>query len=134
MSGKAQYEIPAGLKQAQERFAEWRSSHTGRRPIPESLWGLAGELAGQHGVFRTAQILRLDYAKLKRHIQAVAPVGKRPSAPAAAFVELMTSASPQGCECIIEVEGPRGRMRIEWKGPAAPDLAGLSRMLWEPGV
>jgi hypothetical protein len=51
MSGKAQYEIPAVLKQAQERFAEWRSSHTGRRPIPESLWALASELAGQHGVF-----------------------------------------------------------------------------------
>jgi hypothetical protein len=25
-------------------------------------------------------------------------------------------------------------MRIEWKGPVAPDLASLSRMLWEPGV
>ena len=133
MSGKAKYEIPAGLKQAQERFAEWRNSQTGRRPIPESLWALASELAGQHGVFRTAQILRLDYNKLKRQTQTVAPVGEQPSAPAA-FVELMTSASPQGCECIIEVEGPRGRMRIEWKGPAAPDLAGLSRMLWEPGV
>jgi hypothetical protein len=41
MSGKAQYEIPAGLKQAQDQFAEWRNSHTGRRPIPESLWALA---------------------------------------------------------------------------------------------
>jgi hypothetical protein len=38
MSGKAQYEMAAGLKQAEERFAEGRSSHTGRRPIPESLW------------------------------------------------------------------------------------------------
>jgi len=134
MSGKAQYEMPAELKQAQDRFTEWRSSHTGRRPIPESLWVLASELARQHGVFRTAQILRLDYTKLKRHTQPSAPVGKLPSAPAAAFVELMTSASPQGCECIIEVQGPRGRMRIEWKGPAAPDLAGLGRMLWEPGA
>ena len=25
-------------------------------------------------------------------------------------------------------------MRIEWKGSTAPDLAGLSRVLWEPGV
>jgi hypothetical protein len=32
------------------------------------------------------------------------------------------------------VEGPRGRMRIEWKGSTAPDLAGLSRVLWEPGA
>ena len=34
-------------------------------------------------------------------------------------------------ECVIELEGPRGKMRIEWKGTAAPDLAGLSRALWE---
>ncbi len=61
MSRRAQYEIPAGLKEVQERFAEWRSSHSGRRPIPEPLWVLARELAGQHGVFRTAQVLRLDY-------------------------------------------------------------------------
>jgi hypothetical protein len=54
MSKLAQYEIPAGLKEAQQRFAEWRSSHSGRRPIPESLWTLAAELASQHGVFRTA--------------------------------------------------------------------------------
>ena len=46
MGARAQYEIPAGLKEAQERFAEWRSSHTGRRPIPESLWALASGLAG----------------------------------------------------------------------------------------
>jgi hypothetical protein len=51
MSGKAEYEIPAGLKQAQERFAEWRSSHTGRRPIPESLWAPASELAGRMECF-----------------------------------------------------------------------------------
>ena len=108
MSGKAEYEIPEGLKQAQERFVEWRSSHTGRRPIPESLWALAGELAGQHGIFRTAQILRLDYTKLKQHTQAVAPVGKQPSAPAAAFVELMTSAPRK------DANAPS-----KWKGHAA---------------
>ena len=45
MSRRAQYEIPAGLKEAQERFAEWRSSHNGWRPIPEPLWALASELA-----------------------------------------------------------------------------------------
>jgi hypothetical protein len=134
MSRRALYEIPTELKEAQERFAEWRSSHSGRQRIPEPLWALASELAGQHGVFRTAQVLGLDYTKLKRHTQTLASVGNPPSVPAAAFVELMATASPQGCECVIEVEGRRGRMRIEWKGPAAPDLAGLSRMLWEPGA
>jgi hypothetical protein len=66
MGASAKYEIPAGLKEAQERFEQWRSSQTGRRPIPESLWVSASELARQHGVLRTAQVLRLDYSKLKQ--------------------------------------------------------------------
>jgi hypothetical protein len=34
-------------------------------------------------------------------------------------------------ECLIELEGLRGKMRIQWKGNTTPDLAGLSRVLWE---
>jgi hypothetical protein len=66
MGARAQREIPAGLKEARERFEQWRSSQIGRRPIPESLWVLASELDRQYGVFRTAQVLRIDYNKLKR--------------------------------------------------------------------
>ena len=54
-------------------------------------------------------------------------------APPPAFVQLRAPAASQPCECTIEIEGPRGRMRIEWKGSTAPDLPGLSRVLWEPG-
>jgi hypothetical protein len=131
MSRKTPYEIPAGLKEAQERFAQWRTSQSGRRPIPEALWQLATELAGRHGVFRTAQVLRLDYTKLKQRTGAVTP-SREPGTSSPAFVELMAPATQ--CECVIEVEGTRGRIRIEWKGSTAPDLAGLSRMLWEPGA
>jgi hypothetical protein len=134
MGGRAQYEIPAKLKEAQERFEQWRSSQTGRRPIPERLWVLASELARQHGVFRTAQVLRLDSTKLKRRMPGTASAETSTSAPQAAFVELIATPATHSCECIIEVEGPRGRMRIEWKGSTAPDLAGLSRVLWEPGA
>jgi hypothetical protein len=134
MSRRAPYEVPTELREAKQRFEEWRSSHSGRWPIPEALWTLAAELAARHGVFRTAQALRLDYTKLKRHSGTSTPLPKPVSAPQAAFVELITSPAAQTCECVIEVEGPRGRMRIEWKGPGTPDLAGLSRMLWEPGA
>jgi hypothetical protein len=48
----------------------------------------------------------------------------------AAFVELLTPGMG-GAECLIELEGPRGKMRIQWKGNTTPDLAGLSRVLWE---
>jgi hypothetical protein len=58
MSNRTHYDVPAALKDAQQRFEEWRSSHTGRQPIPEMFWGLAAELA-RHGVFRTAQVLQL---------------------------------------------------------------------------
>ena len=134
MGARAQYEIPAGLKEARERFEQWRSSQTGRRPIPETLWALASELARQHGVFRTAQVLRLDYTKLKGRMPGTASAQTPTAASQPAFVELIASSAAHQCECIIEVEGPRGRMRIEWKGSTAPDLAGLSRVLWEPGA
>jgi hypothetical protein len=133
MGKRTEYEIPAELKDAEQRFAEWRSSQSGRRPIPEPLWALATQLANQHGVFRTAQVLRLDYTKLKKYTRTAVPTEKPISAPPTAFVELMTSAAG-ACECVIEVEGPRGRMRIEWKGPTTPDLVALSRMLWEPST
>jgi hypothetical protein len=133
MGKRTQQEIPAELKEAEQRFAEWRSSQSGRRPIPEPLWALATQLANRHGIFRTAQVLRLDYTKLKKYPRAAVPPEKPTPAPAAAFVELMAAATG-ACECVIEVEGPRGRMRIEWKGPTAPDLAALSRLLWEPGA
>lgn len=132
MGKLAQYEVPTGLKEGEERFAEWRSSHSGRRPIPEPLWALATELARQHGIFRTAQVLRLDYTKLKQQMQPAETSAKPTPALPTAFVELVAPASQQTCECTIEVEGLRGRMRIEWKSSAPPDLAGLSRMLWEP--
>jgi hypothetical protein len=134
MGAHAQYEIPAGLKEARECFEQWRSSQTGRRPIPESLWVLAAELARQHGVFRTAQVLRLDYTKLKRRMLGVTSAETHTAASQPAFVELIATPTTHPCECIIEVEGPRGRMRVEWKGSTAPDLAGLSRVLWEPGA
>ena len=84
MSRRAQYEIPTELKQAQQRFEEWRSSHSGRRRIPEPLWALAAELAAEHGVFRTAQVLRLDYSKLKQHTRAAGPEVKLASESATA--------------------------------------------------
>jgi len=134
MSRRAQYEIRAGLKEAQQRFEQWRSSHSGRRPIPESLWMLASELAREHGVFRAAQVLRLDYNKLKQRAGTLDPAWKPRSGPQPAFVELITPPNAHPCECVIEVEGPRGRMRIEWKGSTVPDLPGLSRVLWEPNT
>ena len=135
MTDKAAPELPDGMRRIYRRFERWRSSHQTRLPIPPALWASAAAAAREHGVFRTAKILRLEYAKLKRLSESPAPVKLRAASPAE-FLELAApqmSASGSGLtECVIELEGPRGKMRVQWKGVTAPDLAGLSRSLWEP--
>ena len=132
--------VPADLQELSGRFEDWRRTRRGKLPIPESLWAAAAELARSHGVCQTAQVLRLEYKKLKqltdgeaggkrvRHRRKLHRAGGAPAP--ATFMEL--AAPPTAAaECVIELEGPRGKVRIQWKGATAPDLAGLSRVLWE---
>ena len=58
-------DIPRDMRKTYRRFVRWRSSHTGRLPIPEPLWAAAAELARQHGIAATAKVLSLEYGKLK---------------------------------------------------------------------
>ncbi len=54
---------------------------------------------------------------------------RQPARAPTAFVELMPQ--PVGAsDCLIEVEGPRGKMRVQWNGATASDFAGLIWM-WE---
>lgn len=122
--------VPAGMRRVCQRFERWRNAHTGRLPIPGELWAAAAEAAKTHGVFQTAKILRLEYGKLKRLVESPAPDSRTTAPPA--FVELMAPQAAGLAECLIELEGPRGKMRIQWKGAAAPDVNGLSRVFWEP--
>ena len=124
----AETDVPVAMRKVYRRLERWRSKRTGRTPIPESLWAAAVELAREHGVFRTAQVLHLEYGKLKRLLEARGSETP-PAEPGTAFLELVAPAGLS--ECVIELEGPRGKMRIQWKGATAPDLAGLSRALWE---
>ena len=59
------------------------------------------------------------------------PAPARPAVAPATFWELAPPKAGGLAECLIELEGPHGKMRIQWKGTTAPDLAGLSRALWE---
>ena len=130
MTTTAMAEVPTGMQRIYRRFVRWRNSHRGRLPIPPALWTSAAEVAREHGVFRTAKVLHLDYGKLKRIVESAAPV-QRAAMPPARFLELVTPKTAGVTECVIEWEGPRGKLRIQWKGATAPDLAGLSRALWE---
>jgi hypothetical protein len=127
-------DIPRNMQRVLRRFERWRGAHAGGLPIPERLWTAAVELAREHGVFHTARALRLEYAKLKRLLESASPAvkfrrtkvrrgGRRGGAlslaPPPAFVELMTTPTAGLSECLIELEGRRGKMRIQWKGTSA---------------
>jgi hypothetical protein len=58
--------VPADLQELSGHFEDWRRTRRGKLPIPEPLWAAAAELARWHGVCQTAQVLRLEYKKLKQ--------------------------------------------------------------------
>jgi len=138
-------DISPNMRRLYRRFERWRSAHTGRLPIPERLWAAAAELAREHGVFATAKALHLEYGKLKQLADATVPAlkGRVAKARAAvprrtrslprppAFVELLAPRPGSSQECRVELEGPRGRMRIEFKGIPTAELVALSRALWD---
>jgi len=111
MAKVAEAEIPAGLRRVYQKLERWRNMRQGRSPLPEALWKAAAEAAREHGVFRTGRVLHLEYGKLKRVMNSTR--GKTPSP--TRFVELGPVSTLGGDECVIELEGARGKLR-----PASP--------------
>jgi len=97
-------------------------------PIPKRLWAAAAAVAREHGINPTSKALHLEFKGLKEFVQS-ARATKRTVPPTPQFVELMTP--PTVSECVIELEGRHGKMRIQWRGMTAADLAQLSRMIIE---
>ena len=113
------------LEEARARFEEWRNNRRGKARIPAELWSAAVEVARKEGINRTARELHVAWDDLKRRMPATGAV------PQPAFVELVTPQVQSVPECTLEVEGSRGKLRIQLKGASASDLASLSRALWE---
>jgi hypothetical protein len=117
------------LEEAKGRFEEWRSNRRGKARIPAELWSAAVEVARKEGINRTARELHVAWDDLKRRVTTTEEVRRQPGS--AAFVELITPQTPSVPECTLEVEGRRGKLRIQLKGALASDLAVLSRALFE---
>ena len=129
MPYKNAQDVPVGMRKVYRRLERWRSGRRGRTPIPKPLWAAAAAVALEYGIFQTSKVLNLEFNKLKEIAQAVKPRERTATPPQ--FVELMTAPSAGVSECVIELEGRYGKMRIQWKGNTAADLAELSRILWE---
>ena len=122
-------DVPAAMREVYRRLERWRSERKGRERIPEALWIAAGELAREHGVNPVSRALRLEFKQLKRVTEAGAQNDGKEAKPS--FLELIAPHTSAGRECILELEGPRGKLRIELKGAPTAELASISRALWE---
>jgi hypothetical protein len=116
------------IEEVRGRFEHWRRNRQGKDAIPKELWSAAITLARKNGVSRTAAELRLDGGKLKRLMvgAGVAPM----KCASASFVELIAPQANLG-ECRIELEGRRGKIRIQFNGSGTADLAELTRKFWD---
>lgn len=139
--------VPESVKRLEEQLRQFRGTHAKRRRLPEALWQRAVEEARQHGTYKVAHSLRLDYSNLQKRLGG-APTRKRvrdggdrnagqarqqrpaasdPGAAPPAFVELARSASISGDEYVVEFESVAGpRMRVRWRG-TTPEWSSLLR-------
>ena len=117
------------LEEAKARFEAWRLNRRGKAAIPDELGAAAAEVARKEGVSRTSTELRVEWNHLKRRMAAASKASTKPAAPK--FVELVAPRPQQLPECIVELEGRRGILRIHLKNASASYLATLSRELLE---
>ena len=126
----AESEVPMPMKKVYRRLERWRSRRTGRSKIPAAIWTAAGQLAREHGVSRVAEVLGLEFNHLKRMSEVAEPGASKRRARPPAFVELIAPEPSGRRPCVIEIEGQRGKLRIELNG-TADEVASVSRALWE---
>jgi hypothetical protein len=127
-------DLPAGLDGIRRRFGEWRRTRSVGSRIPKRLWASAAIAAGRYGISRTANVLGVNYATLKKHIPCQTAAATNVSEEgAAAFLELAHPAFGGPCECTLELEDAAGAtMRVHLKVATPPDLAALCRSFWNP--
>jgi len=115
------------LAMVRQRLERWRAKRPhAHAALPPWVWVAAVALTRQHGLYRTARALRLDYGALKRRVEAPAPRVE----PGPTFVELPRSgARPTVLSCAIELEGPAARLRVHVPEASLADLVTLSRRL-----
>jgi hypothetical protein len=116
------------MRKVHRRLERWRKKRKARERIPKTLWAAAGELAREHGVNQVSRVLRLEFNQLRRVAEAVRN-GHEQTTPT--FVEFIAPQTSAAGECILELESPRGKLRIELKGTTMAGVSGISRALWE---
>ena len=124
-----------GLDKVKQQLHVWRAGRKLGEHIPAPLWAAAVGAAKEHGLYRVAIELHLDYAGLKRRVEGAGTTTPRGEL-APRFVELfapaasMTSAAGRA-QCVVEMDNARGaKMRVELSGQGLASLPGLCSAFW----
>jgi len=86
---------PEPLQLLAQRLKAWRATRRAGQRIPEELWKAATQLAGAHGLSRTATALKLAYYDLRRRVTGAGPP-RRPTLRPTPFVQLAPPSWPVG--------------------------------------
>jgi hypothetical protein len=124
------------LSTLKREFDQWRAARRTGARIPPRLWDAAFSATAQHGAYRVARELNLDYAVLKRRAtQATGTTAGAAAKPR--FVELLAPPSesmpaPAGePHCVVELANARGAtMRLQLRGNALGGLPALCHAFW----
>jgi anti-sigma-K factor RskA len=122
----------AAIARVQPALTAWRQKRKHREPIPEPLWRTMVRLARRYGLSRVAQVLRVNYTALKRHLVATAaPQAPRSGAIAAEFVEVPMSTCPSGSPWVIELEDRKGsKLTLRLAQTDSAGALALAQGLW----
>ncbi len=105
---------PADLGRLRQRLDEYRRGGSRGKALPGWVWAAAGRLARRHGVHRTAQVLGLEYNKLKRASGEPAGVAasgdeRRRATGSMKFLDLTPALPLAGATCRVRLAGPAGQ-------------------------
>jgi hypothetical protein len=125
------------LLQLRRRFDQWRARRRVGTRIPSDLWAGAVAAASEHGAYRVAAELHLDYTVLKRRAGLSSHTGKAPTtALMPQFVEVFAAggsptSAPSRPQCVVELHSARGaKMRVELNADALAGLSVLCTAFW----
>jgi len=118
------------FKKARRDFESWRRRRPWGARIPERLWRSAVDLAGKHGVSKTALTLRLDYYALKKRLESESKAKCGQERRGLGFVEMPLAGWASTPACVLEILDERGtRLRVEAQGLSPAELESLARAL-----
>jgi hypothetical protein len=132
---KRQSALPDEVRQIQARIEHWRTTREKRTAMPAGLWEQAAGLARVHGIYRTAQALRLSYDSLKGRVLAAPGGGRGGQQGYRGFVDfgsapLMGLGQPAAGPVVELSDADGAKLTIRLTGGGELDARALAESFW----